>query len=190
MSKLLSFEDFKSTLRNDIGAVMSYLKLEIRKELRDQGHILTGTLERSIQVEIKEDVNRISFLIYLEEYGLKSIDRGIPPEKIPFSRGSGAGTSKYIDGLKRFWMLRGLSPKEAVRASFATANKQKQEGMPTRSSYGFSQNGRRLGFFSGTVEKNIQHIEDAVRSVADNVVRATFYNVLEKTQREFTAATT
>lgn len=189
MSKLLSFEDFKSTLRNDIGAVMSYLVLEIKKELREQGHILTGNLERSIQVEIKEDVNRISFLIYLEEYGL-NIDRGIRPENIPFSRGSGASTSKYIDGLKRFWMLRGLSPKEAVRASFATANKHKQEGMPTRSSYGFSQNGRRLGFFSGTVERNIQHIEDAVRSVADNVVRATFFNVLNKTQHEFTSATT
>lgn len=186
---LINLSEFKLKFQEELSMLMSYLKLEIRKELRDQGHVLTGTLERSIETDIKEEVTIMSFLIYLEDYGL-NIDGGIPSEKIPFTAPSGrGGTSKYIEGLKRFWMLRkGLSGPEATRAAFATANRHKQEGMPTSASYGFSNNGRRLGFFSGTIERNIQHIEIAVESATENVVRATLFNLLDKTQREFKAA--
>lgn len=189
MSAKITIAEFKVRFKEELHLMLSFLKLEIRKELREQGHVLTGTLERSIEDEIQDLVAKMSFIIYLEEYGV-NIDGGIPSDKIPFSGITGkGGTSKYIEGLKRFWKLRkGLSDKEASRAAFATANVHKLEGMPTKRSYGFSKNGRRLGFFSGTIERHMSDIERAVESAAESVVRTTLFNMLDKTQYEFQTA--
>jgi len=184
MSSIVSLTEFKSKFNEEIRLLMSFLVLEIKKELREQGHVLTGTLERSIEYDIKDTVQKITYLIYLEDYGL-SLDRGIASDRIPFSPGSGAGSSKYIEGLKRFWMLRGLPLFQAERAAFATARKHKQEGMPTRNSYSFSSNGRRLGFFSGTIERHMKDIEATIERSSENVIIATLTNVLTDTTKAF-----
>jgi hypothetical protein len=170
-------------LKDEIGLIMSQLKLEIRKELRDQGHILTGTLERSIDYEVTQWVNKLVFSMVYESYG-EWIDTGVPNDKIPYSRGSGAGSSKYIDGLKRFWMLRGLGAKAAKQAAFATANKHKAEGMPTKKSFSFSNNGRRLGFFSLTIDNNLPNIEKQIQDAVGNVAQATIYRLLDNVQNQ------
>jgi hypothetical protein len=178
-----SLDQFFPNLKEEIGLLMTQLKLEIRKELRDQGHVLTGQLEQSIDYEVIQTGGKLVFAMLLEDYGVY-IDTGVPADRIPYSRGSGAGTSKYIEGLRRYWRLRGLSDKEATRASFATANKHKREGMPTKNSYSFSSNGRRLGFFTKTIDENMTNIEKTVQEVTSNLVRATFFNLLDKTQMQ------
>lgn len=178
---------FKYDLRDRIGYVLSQIKLEIRKELRSQGHVLTGTLERSIDVVTEETGSALIFLIVMEKYG-EAIDTGVASSRIPYTRGSGKKTSDYIEGLKVFWRLRGLSPKEAERASFATANKHKAEGMPTKTSYNFSKNGRRLGFFSLTIENSLEHIEKAVEEATGSVVHKAFFQILDNAQQNLRVA--
>jgi hypothetical protein len=59
------------------------------------------------------------------------LNYGVTPERIPFSPGSGAKSSKYIDGLKAYAKLRfSVNDKEAERIAFAIAYKQKKRGMP------------------------------------------------------------
>jgi len=93
----------------------------------------------------------------IEDYGL-SMEFGVKPQNIPYSPGSGAGTSKYIQGLISFWNKRGVTGREGILAAFATARKHKKEGMPTRSSFAFSTTGARTGFASTVIERDLELI--------------------------------
>lgn len=157
-------EFLKDSIVEQVGLLMSQIKLRIRAELEAQGHVLTGKLRDSIDFEIEQKPNLIRALLYMEDYG-ESIDQGIPAANIPFSGVGGGGTSQYIQGLFSFWLLKGLSSDEALSAAFATANKQKQEGMPTRDSFFHSSNGRRTGFFSDT----LLELEDEIASLGNSM---------------------
>jgi len=136
---------------------MKVLQSDLRKELREQGHHSTGTLNDSIQYEITTGVDVVTATIECEDYGL-AMEFGIPANKIPFSPGSGAGRSQYIEGLITHFERKGLQGREAVSAAFATAHVQKRQGMPTADSYRFSSNGDRLGFASKTLERDLATI--------------------------------
>ena len=118
----------------------------------------------------------------MNDYGL-TVDQGVTPDRIPYTprkRGEGrGGTSKYIQGLLTFWLLKGLSQKEALQAAFATANKHKQEGIPSRGSFIHSTNGRRKFFFTGTVERLEEEITDLIASKTENVVALAFNNIID-----------
>src|SRR5688500_2880172 len=79
------------------------LKEEIRKELSEQGHTLTGALENSFHSMKTTSVLQI----YANDY-IDPVNDGVPSEKIPFSsdQKSGAKTSRYIEGLKNYAKLR------------------------------------------------------------------------------------
>ena len=113
-------------------------------EYKGQGHNNSGSLISSIEERVTSVGNTIIGELLVNDYA-RYLERKTPPSRIPYRRGSGAKTSKYIDGLKRFWKIKGLSDKEALSASFATAAKHKREGRPTQRSYAFSTNGRRTG---------------------------------------------
>lgn len=136
---------------------MKVLQGDLREELRDQGHYSTGRLHESIQYEIKSGSDTVTALVECEDYGL-ALEFGVPAGKIPFSPGSGAGSSQYIQGLITDFQQKGLQGREAISAAFATANVQKRTGMPTPGSYRFSNNGDRLGFASKTLERDLDII--------------------------------
>lgn len=139
--------------------VLTFTQGNLREELTEQGHVLTGRLRDSIQYRIQATPGKVVGMIEAEDYAL-SMEFGVPASRIPFSGATGrGGTSKYISGLIRFFILRGRSPAEAKRAAFATANAHKREGMPTRGSYQFSKNGRRTGFVSHTINSTLSEIE-------------------------------
>lgn len=142
---------FFITLSDAMREVMTRLQDETRKELRQQGHFLTGTLNDSIQFEINATDQNVTGRLFGADYGV-FMEFGVPAERIPFGGGRG-GKSKYIQGLVRFFQLRGLDDREALRAAFATARVHKREGMPTRGSFAFSANGKRTGFLQSTVER-------------------------------------
>ena len=112
-----------------------------------QGHRLTGKLNSSIQDIVKITATGANIAILMEEYGIIQ-NNGVAASRIPYNprKRTGAGTSKYIEGLRKFAVLRfGLSGKEALSAAFAIAKKQAQQGMPTKGSFRFSKTGRRTG---------------------------------------------
>ena len=152
-----------------------YIKKYLSIELKQQGHYLTGGLERSIQGEIKNIVNGSSLEGSMANYGF-IVDAGTAPSKIPYSENSGATTSKYISGLTNYFKLRGLSEKEAKRAAFATAKVQKKEGMPTRNSYSYAKNNERREF----IEHTNKQIENKVDTMVFNSIDSEFEKVFNK----------
>lgn len=137
---------------------MKVLQGDLRDELKEQGHYLTGKLHDSIQYEIEGSEHTVIANVECEDYGL-AMEFGVPANRIPYTPGSGAGgTSQYIQGLITFFEKRGLQGREAIGAAFATARVQKREGMPTAGSYKFSRNGARKGFASTVLERDLNII--------------------------------
>lgn len=140
------------------------LAKKLKSELEAQGHRATGRLADSI-----EAVNGGSEFLLVSEILMESywnnVNYGVSASKIPYSGRNGrGGTSLYIQGLINWAKVikPNLSEKEAKSFAFAVANKHKKEGMPTRGSYAYSNNGRRLRFvetaligFEAQLEKDL-----------------------------------
>lgn len=162
--------DLDNEIKNSINEVLNFVKGKLQEELIAQGHVLTGNLRDSIDGIIHEAGDFIIGFIEIEDYGL-IVDKGVKAKKIPYKRGSGAKSSKYIAALIRFFELRGLSDKEARSAAFATANVHKREGMPTYRSSRFSSNGKRTGFITETIESIGVEVETIMlESISKNVI--------------------
>lgn len=149
--------DFEQGIVEGLRDAMKRLQTDLRTELKLQGHYLTGRLSDSIEYDIQAGNGIITAVMECEDYGL-AMEFGVPADRIPYTPGGGGGTSKYIQGLIRFWNLRGVTGREGVRAAFATAAKHKREGMPTRSSFAFSSTGARTGFASTVLERDLELI--------------------------------
>lgn len=153
-----------------ITKAMADLQKRLVAELQAQGHRLTGALEKSIQYEVKVEGDTVTAVMTALDYGLV-MEFGVPASRIPYGKGgSKGGTSKYIQGLVRFFTLRGLGSREALGAAFATAKKHKREGMPTRESYAFSANGRRTGFTKNTLEQYLPLLTSTIGTESGRVV--------------------
>lgn len=128
------------------------------KNIRLQGHTMTGRLEKSIEVQVVQKVD-IFINLLAESYGIP-LNTGVKPSRIPFSKGSGAKTSEYIKGLQRFAKIRmRASDKEALSIAFAIAKKHKKEGMPSRGSFRYSKNGKRTRFFDDAVNETLASVD-------------------------------
>lgn len=141
----------------------------LHKELRDQGHVLTGSLLRTTSAVLRRTRGGYSGEVRMNDY-FAYLERRLPPERVPYSPGSGARRSKVVDALIRYWRLRGLPPDEAKSASFATLNKWKREGRPTRASFRFSKNGRRTGFLERSIEEITARADDVLTRGATNEI--------------------
>jgi hypothetical protein len=131
---------------------------EIRDQILEQGHYMTGSLSKSVshEQEITPDGVIIRFL--LNDYGVP-VNTGVVSSRIPYGTYTGAKVSKYIQGLIRFAKIRfRVTEKQAKGIAFAIANKHKKEGMPTRGSYRYSKNGKRTRYIEDAIEKSTQQI--------------------------------
>lgn len=111
------------------------LQNDLKKELRAQGHYLTGALERSIVSTQTSSGDKSVIEMDALDYA-DDLFEGVPPEHIDQS--DITGLTKYAE--KRF----GLSGKAAIKAAIAIARKHAKEGMPTKNSYRYSSTGERL----------------------------------------------
>lgn len=142
---------FITSVTNALQDIMQFVADALIKEYEDQGHRLTGALADTLRIEITQLTDGVMGIIYLNDY-YRILDKGVRPERIPYNPGSGKKHSKYIQALIEYFRLRlSVNEETAKGIAFATANKQKQEGMPTRGSHAFSKNGKRLDFFTGTI---------------------------------------
>ena len=137
----------------------------LRKELVAQGHKMTGSLSKSLESEVKAISNGISLIVKGNDYGAV-LNNGVKANRIPFSQGSGATSSKYIQGLQRFVKARITSnEKKSLGIAFAIAKTHKKEGMPSKGSLRFSNNGRRTGWIDYAVKDTEKEFSKLVRTV-------------------------
>ena len=154
----------------------------IAVEWRRQGHELTGQAVRNMEAIEKNISLGIRIEGYVPDY-MAYLNAGVEAPRIPYSPGSGARHSKYIEGLKEYAKKRmGASDKEALGIAFAIASKHKREGMPTRGSARFSQTGKRTGFMETALEALAPQIEEAIREelaiVWENEIEVMFKSTL------------
>lgn len=146
---------------------------DIQLEERRQGHFLTGNLEKSFQN--RESLSSGDLILEAWASGIVAIlEEGVPADRIPYNPDikSGAGTSQYIQGLKRYAMLRfGVDEKRGLQIAFAIAHKHKAEGMPTRGSYAFSETGERTKAVYATFLQNenkyFEQVDEAIGETLD-----------------------
>jgi hypothetical protein len=119
--------DIYQRLGEQVGEVV---KKAVKQAFIMQGRTLTGALVNSIDYSVNATVTSAFIEFTLLDYGM-ILNYGVPANRIPYSPGSGAKSSKYIDGLKMYAKLRfNANDKEAERIAFAIARKHKKFGMP------------------------------------------------------------
>lgn len=144
-------------------------------EWKAQGHNLSGKAIRELETRIVEKGNVTIIEGYVIDY-MANINSGVPASRIPYSPGSGARTSKYIDGLIDYVKRRmGKSDREAQRIAFAIASKHKREGMPTKASRRFSKTGKRTGF----IEQALDNIEPQLAQLIEQGIEESINFVID-----------
>jgi hypothetical protein len=142
-------QDIYQRLGEQVGEVV---KKAVKQAFIMQGRTLTGALINSIDYNVNATVTSAFIEFTLLDYGM-ILNYGVPANRIPFSPGSGAKSSKYIDGLKMYAKLRfNANDKEAERIAFAIAHKHKKFGMP-------------LDKKTGAVEEGIKESSDEVEEL-------------------------
>lgn len=112
------------------------LERDLQKELRDQGHYLTGRLERSMKPVIAEKGDSVMLEVEAEDY-IDDLEEGVPASHI-------TADAQYIAAMAEYAKLRfGASGKQAIKIGVAIAKKHEREGNPTAASYEFSSTGER-----------------------------------------------
>lgn len=145
----------------------------IREESRAQGHYLTGAMENSLS-HIAGRLGPFRILTGTAVEYTRFVNNGVAAGRIPFKQGSGAGKSAYIEGLRQFFILKGLSDKEALSAAFATAKTHQKEGMPSRRSYAHSSTGQRTGMIEAAMTKKEQQLDAYMSDGFDNLIEQQF----------------
>jgi hypothetical protein len=157
----------------EIGLLGSFLKLELKKELELQGHVVTGDLLRSIEVEVEKKVGGTDLVGSMLSYGI-DLNYGLSPadvKKIPLGR--------RIGGLKGWIKLRGLlsgaSDREITSFAFAITKTHEKVGFPSPAAARFSRTGKNTEFMDDVFEREKNEIRG---SIADAINRA-FDSILD-----------
>lgn len=135
-----------------------------RQELAAQGHKATGKGIASLEgVVTSDNLQKLVGVIMANDY-LIPVDTGVPASRVPYGRGGG-GTSKYIQGLLDWVGIikPGLKEKQKISFVFSIAAAHKKEGIPTRASARFAQNGRRKNWIKHGLEDKAEQFEDEFR---------------------------
>lgn len=146
--------------KKTLNKVADLLNKKLASELKDQGHYLTGALERSITgaYRVVEKSKETELNGYALDYA-QDLETGQP---------SGGKLPTVIE-LQKYFILRGLSQKEAYSAAINTARKQAKEGMPTKASSRFSKTGERKNFITRTWRENEQKIDSLMDFGMDGI---------------------
>ena len=157
--------DTKDIYQRLVEQVGEVVKKAVKQAFIIQGRSLTGALVNSIDYSVNATVNSAFIEFTLLDYGM-ILNYGVPANRIPYSPGSGAKSSKYIDGLKLYAKLRfNANDKEAERIAFAIARKHKKFGMPLDGKIGAVQNG---------LDDSKQEVEELINEALTQVINVLF----------------
>jgi hypothetical protein len=147
-------------LNNNFKDANELIADQVKQELRDQGHYLTGALEASFKeeeiVEAGNIILRATAVGYLDQ-----LEHGVPADRIQLTEG-------YFQNLKKWVRQRGMGSSEFEVSQIAAAifTKWKKEGMPTENSKAFSKTGKRIEAVRDAFHDN----ETAINSAVDKAV--------------------
>lgn len=135
-------------------------------ELRDQGHYLTGALERSINTSFRvvERSKATELIGFALDYA-QDLETGLRPKQ--FGR-------SHVNELFKYFLLRGLNQVQAMEAAILTNRRHIKEGMPTKDSSRFSKTGERKNFISNAWEKSEKNIDNYVSVESDKMFEKEF----------------
>ncbi len=125
-----------------------------KRELLAEGHRASGRGIDSLEGKITEQgFDKLVGVILANDY-LIPVDTSVSAARVPYNRGSGAGRSAYIEGLLDWVDIikPGLVEKEKRSFVFAIAATHKRDGIPSKGSYSYTQNGRRTGWIENSFE--------------------------------------
>lgn len=169
---------------DDIGYdVFEGIKSRVRDALLEswiaQGHYETGAVVDSIEYTIERTFDRTSFIAYMAQYGVVH-ETGVAAADIPFTPGSGARRSAYIEGLIA-WVQRRIAVadlREAKSVAFAIAHTQIVEGMPTRTALTYSTTLKRTGWIEAAFEKHGDALGSYIRQFTRDWMETSFTNMI------------
>jgi hypothetical protein len=165
-------ENIYEQLGRDIGEVV---KDAVKEAFRIQGRSLTGALINSIDYNVTSTIDSTKIEFSLLEYGM-ILNYGVTPDRIPYSRGSGAKGSKYIDGLKAYAKLRfSVNDKTALQIAFAIANKHKKYGMPLDGKTGAVNEG---------IENSMKEVNQLIDDAFSELIRIIFVEPFAEIQKK------
>lgn len=144
-------------LQTNIKSAIDYGAESGKKELRDQGHKVSGKLEKSIHTKVSGLINGVlTGEISALDYG-NYLDKGVRKNRI-----------RYNPKILLPWIRKikpGLSVREQISFAYAIRAKHRKEGMPTRNSYSFSKNGRRKGWIKNGIVNKQKEIDEIINLV-------------------------
>ena len=165
-------QEIYQKLGEDIGKLVSD---SVKEAFRMQGRSLTGKLIQSIDYNVKSTVSSAFIEFTLLDYGM-ILNYGVSPSRIPYTRGSGAKGSKYIDGLKAYAKLRfNANEKTALSIAFAIANKHKKYGMPLDGKTGAVNEG---------IEKSKDEVINLINDALTKVIQVIFVGAFAEVKKQ------
>ena len=121
----------------------------LQKELIEQGHKATGNLVNSFEQRVIEVPNSIVIEILMDEYGIYVNEgRKTGGKKVPIN--------VLVDWIERKAIVNG--DKEVKSLAFAIQQTIHKEGIPTKGSFKFSNNGRRKGFIDFVIDNELDEV--------------------------------
>jgi len=133
----------------DFNKVGKLIIASLQKELIEQGHEATGNLVNSFEQRVIEVPNSIVIEILMDEYGIYVNEgRKTGGKKVPIN--------VLVDWIERKAIVNG--DKEVKSLAFAIQQTIHKEGIPTKGSFKFSNNGRRKGFIDFVINNELDEV--------------------------------
>ena len=133
----------------DFKKVGKLIIASLQKELLGQGHKATGNLINSFEQRVIELPNSIVIEILMDEYGIYVNEgRKTGGKKVPIS--------VLVEWIERKAIASG--DKDVKSLAFAIQNTIHKEGIPTKGSFKFSNNGRRKGFIDFVINNELDGV--------------------------------
>jgi len=133
----------------DFKKVGKLIIASLQKELIGQGHKATGDLINSFEQRVIELPNSIVIEILMNEYGIYVNEgRKTGGKKVPIN--------VLVEWIERKAIASG--DKDVKSMAFAIQNTIHKEGIPTKGSFKFSNNGRRKGFIDFVIDNELDQV--------------------------------
>ena len=133
----------------DFNKVGKLIIASLQKELIEQGHQASGNLVNSFEQRVIEVPNSIVIEILMDEYGIYVNEgRKTGGKKVPIN--------VLVDWIERKAIVNG--DKEVKSLAFAIQQTIHKEGIPTKGSFKFSNNGRRKGFIDFVINNELDEV--------------------------------
>jgi hypothetical protein len=132
----------------DFNKVGKLIIASLQKELIQQGHQASGNLVNSFEQRVIEVPNSIVIEILMDEYGIYVNEgRKTGGKKVPIN--------VLVEWIERKAIVNG--DKEVKSLAFAIQQTIHKEGIPTKGSFKFSNNGRRKGFIDFVIDNKLDN---------------------------------